>query len=102
MSAMASIAPERDSIRTFLPQIGDEEFALRSKLRSLRNTATALINSTDSDNARALGWMIVEYATGSLYAPGAAPALDEINILCTRLLKVAVQAEQLDLERFAE
>src|SRR5690348_7565120 len=90
-----------DEFEIFMPGLSPSEREKRAKLRSLRNTATALVNSTDSDNARALGWMVVEYATGSLYAPGAADALDEINQLCARLIKVAVQAEQIDLERLA-
>lgn len=96
-------APVRvDEFDIFMPGIDPAERNKRMRLRALRNTATALVNGTDSDNARGLGWMVVEYATGSLYAPSAAGALDELNLLCTRLLKVAVQAEQLDLERFAE
>lgn len=91
-----------DDIRTFLPDISDEEHARRSKLRGLRNAATAMVNNTDSDNARALGWLTIEYASGALYCPGASDALDDLNKLCTRLMLTAMQAEQLDLERFAE
>lgn len=91
-----------DDIRTFLPGVSEEEHARRSKLRELRNAATAMVNSTDSDSARSLAWMTIEYATGALYAPGATDALDDLNKLCTRLMLTAMQAEQLDLERFAE
>lgn len=100
MNAAATI--QRDDIAIFLPGIGDEEYAKRAKLRSLRNAATAMIGSTESGNARSLAWMANDYATGALFAPGAAHALDGLNKLCTRLMIVAMQAEQLDLERFAE
>lgn len=96
-------APARpDEFEIFMPGLDPAEREKRAKLRALRNTATALVNATESDNARALAWMIVEYVTGSLFAPGAAYALDELNLLCVRLLKVAVQIEQIDLERFGE
>lgn len=93
---------EADDIRTFLPTIGEEEYARRAKLRSLRNAATAMVNNTDSDTARGLAWFAIEYATGALYAPGAAEALDELIRICTRLMLTAIQAEQIDLARFAE
>lgn len=75
---------------------------LRAKLRSLRNAASAMIASTKSDTARALAWFATEYATQALYAPDAAHALDDLNKLCTRFMLTAMQAEQIDLERFAE
>lgn len=100
MNAVASIA--QDDILTFLPGIPDEEHAKRALLRSYRNAATAMIASTQSDIARGLAWTASEYATGALYSPGAVHALDELNKLCKRLMLTAMQAEQIDLERFAE
>ena len=100
MNAPATI--KRDEIRVFLPGISDEEHAKRALLRSYRNAASALIASTQSDVARGLAWMASDYVTGALYAPGAACALDELNKLCKRLMLTAIQAEQIDLERFAE
>lgn len=100
MSAPATI--DRDDIRLFLPGIGEEEYAARAKLRSLRNAATGLISSTDSDTARALAWHTIEYATGALFAPGAAASLADLNKLCQRFMLTAMLAEQIDAERFAQ
>ena len=92
----------QDDIRIFMPGIPQEEYDKRAKLRSLRNAATAMRTNTDSDNARCLADMAIEYATGALYAPGAADDLDDLNQLCTRLMKTAMQAEIIDIERLAE
>lgn len=100
MSAAGTI--ERDDIRLFLPGVSDEEHAKRALLRSYRNAASAMIASTGSDIARWLAWTASDYATGAIYNPGAAQALDDLNKLCKRLMLTAMQAEQLDLERFAE
>ncbi|QFI63769.1 hypothetical protein D0Y83_11210 [Qipengyuania flava] len=100
MNAIANIS--HDDIRLFLPGIADEEHEKRAKMRSYRNAASAMIARTDSDNARSLAWLVVEYATGALYNPGAACALDDLNKLCKRLMLTAMQAEEIDLERFAE
>ncbi|OBX20290.1 hypothetical protein A9995_00725 [Erythrobacter sp. QSSC1-22B] len=100
MNAQTAIKP--DEITTFLGSIPAEEFEKRSKLRSLRNAAAAMIASTESDTARALAWFATEYATQALYSPGATQALDDLNKLCTRFMLTAIQAEQIDLERFGE
>lgn len=93
--SVATLKP-LDEIRTFLPGIGDEEYALRAKLRSLRNTASAMISNTESDTARQLAWIVVEYATPALYAPGIPVEFEELNKLCTRLMLTALQAEKID------
>jgi hypothetical protein len=86
-----------DDIRTFLPGIGDEEHALRAKLRALRNTANAMISNTESDTARQLAWIVVDCATPALYAPGTPVAFADLNKFCTRLMLTAMQAENMDL-----
>lgn len=96
MNAPTSVTAERDDIRTFLPTIGEEEYARRAKLRSLRNAATAMVNNTDSSTARGLAWFAIEYATEALYAPDASEALEDLNKFCTRLMLTAMQAEQID------
>ena len=90
-----------DEITTFLGEIPPEEFERRAKLRSFRNAATAMIASTDCDNARALAWMANDYATEALFCPAAAEALDDLNQLCRRLMLVALQAEQMNDARLA-
>ena len=91
----------RDEIRLFLPGISDEEHERRAKLRGFRNAATAMIASTDCDNARALAWMVNDYATEALFCPAAAEALDDLNQLCRRLMLTAIQAEQMNDARMA-
>ena len=90
-----------DSLSTFLPGISEDEREKRLLLSKYRNAASALIASTESDNARCLAWMVNEYVTGALFAPGAAAELDDLNRLCKRLMITAVQIEMIDLERFA-
>ncbi|MGN3974205.1 hypothetical protein [Tsuneonella sp. SYSU-LHT278] len=84
---------EREDIRTFLPTIGQEEYARRAKLRSLRNAAAAMISATESNMARQLAWFASDYATEVLYAPA---ALDDLTKFCTRPMLTAMQAEKLD------
>lgn len=96
MNAPTSFAT-RDDIRTFLPTISEAEYARRAKLRSLRNSAAAMISATDSATARTLAWLASDYATEALYAPAAASALDDLNRFCTRLMLTAMQAEQIDV-----
>ena len=98
----APVTIDRDDIRTFLPGIPADEYEKRAKLRSYRNAATAMRTNTDSDTARGLANVAIEYATGALYAPGATDVLDDLNKLCKRLMLTAMQAEQIDLERFAQ
>jgi hypothetical protein len=100
MNAQTVVKP--DEIYTFLGAISDEEYERRAKLRTYRNAASAMIANTESDTARALAWFTTEYATGALYAPGAADALDDLNKLCRRLMLTAMQAEQIDVLRFPE
>lgn len=86
-----------DDIRTFLPGIGEVEYELRAKLRALRNTASAMVSNTESDTARQLAWLVVDYATPCLYAPGTTVAFADLNKLCTRLMLTAMHAEKMDL-----
>lgn len=96
-------APARlDEFEILMPGLAPIEREKRALLRGYRNAATAMINTTDSDNARALAWMAIEYASGAMYAVGAAEALDDLNRLCKRLMLTAMLAEELDLARFAE
>jgi hypothetical protein len=95
MSAVAHA--ECDEILTFLPGIGEEEYAKRAKLRSIRNAAAAMIAATDSGTARHLAWIASDTVTQALYAPGATDALDELIQFCTRLMLTAMQAEKIDL-----
>ena len=90
-----------DEITTFLGAIPADEFERRAKLRSFRNAATAMIASTECDNARALAWMVSDYATEALFCPAAAEALDDLNQLCRRLMLTAIQAEQMNDARMA-
>jgi hypothetical protein len=85
-----------DEIRTFLGPIPPEEYERRHKLRSYRNTATAMIGATHSDTARALAWHVIEWASPNLYAPAPLEWLDLLNLLASRLLKTAQTAEELD------
>jgi len=84
-----------DEIRTFLGPIPPEEYERRHKLRSYRNTATAMIAATHSDTARALAWQVIEWASPNLYAPAPLEWLDLLNLLASRLLKTAQTAEEL-------
>lgn len=98
----APVTIPRDDIRLFLPGIPEKEYGKRALLRSYRNAATAMRTNTQSDVARGLANLTIEYASGALYAPAAEPWLDDLNKLCKRLMLTAMQAEQIDLERFAE
>ena len=91
----AAITPQ-DEIRTFLGPIPPEEYERRHKLRSYRNTATAMIGATHSDTARALAWHVIDWASPNLYAPAPLEWLDLLNLLASRLLKTAQTAEDLD------
>lgn len=53
-------------IRTFLGPIPPEEHERRHKLRSYRNTPTAMIAATHSDTARALAWHVIDWASPNL------------------------------------
>jgi|JI6StandDraft_1071083.scaffolds.fasta_scaffold02959_6 hypothetical protein len=95
MNARAAIKAS-DDIRTFLPGIGEAEYDLRAKLRTMRNCASALIANTDSDTARALAWTCSGYATAYVYAGADTETLSEIARFCNRLILTAMQAEQID------
>ena len=95
MNASISIKP-KDAIRIFLPGISDAEYALRAKLRTMRNCASAMIAKTDSDTARALAWMCSEYVTAYIYAGAHQDTLEEVAHFCNRLMVTAMQAEAID------
>ncbi len=67
MNSSAKLQP-LDDIETFLPGISAEEYALRAKLRSYRNAATAMIHNTASDTARCLAWLTIDYVIWSMTA----------------------------------
>lgn len=96
MNAPAKIGAAINPIREFLPDIGEEEYGQRAKLRSYRDAATGMIAVTSCGTARQLAWIVVEYATPVLLAPAPLDALDALNRLCSRLLKTAMTAEQFD------
>lgn len=93
-----TVAEPLDDIQTFLPGLSDEEYALRVKLRSWRNTAGAMIATTQSDAARQLAWMASDFATELIYSPADHGLLREVIQFCRRLMLTAIQAE--NLERF--
>lgn len=92
----AAAIPPLDEISTFLGAIPPEEYKRRCKLRSYRNTATAMISATHSDTARALAWHVIDWVSPNLYAPAPLEWLDLLNLLASRLLKTAQTAEELD------
>lgn len=85
-----------DDILTFLPGIGDEEYARRAKIRSMRNVAAAMIANTESNAARQLAWLCSEFATEAVYAPLEASLLDDVGKFCHRLMITAMHAERLE------
>ena len=94
MPELATILP--DDIATFLPGLPPEEYELRAKLRSYRNAATAMVHNTESNNARALAWMVIEYVSETIYSPAHASLLPEIGKLCKRLMLTAMQIEEME------
>lgn len=94
MPELAKIYP--DDIATFLPDLPPEEYELRAKLRSYRNAATAMVHNTESSNARALAWMVIEYVTEAIYAPSFTSVLPELGRLCNRLMLTAMQIEEIE------
>lgn len=95
MNASKSIEQDGDLL-TFLPGIHGEEYALRSKMKSLRNSAQAMIRRTTSDTARHLAWEVVERVTVWIYEPASLIELGDLNRLFTRLMLTAIQAENID------
>lgn len=95
MNAIAS-PPRLDDIRCFLPGIGEEEYARRDKIRSMRNVAAAMIAKTESSAARQLAWLCSEFATEAVYAPLEASLLDDVGKFCHRLMITAMHAERLE------
>ena len=96
MSALAKIEAPLDPIRTFMPDIGQDEYERRARLRSFRDAATGMIALTRCDLARKLAWEAIEHSTPFLYAPSPPEGLDALNLLCSRLLKTAMTAEAFD------
>ena len=95
MNAFTAV-DKSDDILTFLPGISAAEYALRSKLRTMRNCSAALIARTDSNTARALAWLCSDYSTEHLYAGVDHATLAEVIRFCHRLLVTAMQAEAID------
>lgn len=95
MKATASLAS--DEISTFLPGISDGEHERRAKLRSYRNAASAMLGSAKSDTAKHLAWAAIEWASPNLYSPADVDWLDQVNLLCKRLLVTAMQVEDMAL-----
>ena len=85
-----------DDILTFLPGISDEEYAHRAKLRSLRNTAAAMIAESRSADARTLAWVCSDRVTEFIYAPAPLWLLDKVAKLCTRTIVVASDTHGFD------
>lgn len=75
MSALAKIEATLDPIRTFMPDIGEDEYERRAKLRSFRDAATGMIALTRCDLARKLAWEAIEHSTPFLYAPSPSEGL---------------------------
>lgn len=99
-SAMQS-KPSRsplDDIRIFLPSVGDEEYTLRAKMRSYRNVASCMVHRSESNTARQLAWLVVDYATLWIYAAASEGQIKELNRFFYRLLITAMQAESIDLQ----
>jgi hypothetical protein len=88
--------PIADDIATFLPNIGDEEYERRAKLRAMRNAAGAMIATTRSGVARQLAWFASDYATQLVYSPADPQLLDEVAKLCRRLMLTAMMIDRLE------
>jgi hypothetical protein len=100
MNAHATIPAEPvDDILTLAPdcQPDGEEYQLRARLRGQRNAMSAMICRTPSDTARALAWLVVEYASAHVYAATSLDRLREIGRFCHRLCLTALQAEDVDI-----
>jgi hypothetical protein len=95
MNAFTAIQ-KSDAIRIFRSGISDAEYALRAKLQTMRNCASAMIAKTDSDTARALAWMCSEYVTAYIYASAHNDTLEQVAHFCHRLMVTAMQAEAID------
>ena len=95
--AISTIQP-LDDIATFLPGIDPDEYERRSKLRSLRNMAGAMIAQTDSPTARQLAWICSDYTTEFVYSHADEALLDDVAKLCNRLMITALHAERLEAE----
>ena len=88
--------PKADDILTFLPGIGDAEYELRSKIRSMRNVAGAMIAKTECGTARQLAWIASDYASELVSSPAEHGLLADVGKLCQRLMITAMHAERLD------
>lgn len=96
MSAPASIKP--DEIATFMGAISSDEYERRAKLRSYRNAASQMLGSARTDHARQLAWAVIEWASPNLYNSAPIDWLDKVNLLCRRLLLIAMQVEDMALD----
>ena len=74
-----------------------DEYQLRARLRGQRNAMTALGTRSQSDTARCLAWLVVEYAGAHVYSAASLDRLSEIGRFCHRLSLTAMQAEDVDL-----
>lgn len=96
MNAPSTFAPALDPIREFIPNIAGDEYDRRAKLLAYRNAASGMVAVTHCDTARQLAWIVLEYATPTVFAPAPPEGLDMLNQLCSRLLRTAMTAEALD------
>ncbi len=98
MNAISTIAPASvaDEILVFMPGIKPEELEIRAKLRRYRNVATALIARTESPTARQQAWIVVEYATETMFLPASAEFLADVSKFCARTMICAMHAERLE------
>jgi hypothetical protein len=87
--------PDLDDIRVFLGAISDEEYAVRSKLRTARNASSWRVSSAESAHARTLLWMCSSTASAWIYAPADVEWLAEVAEYCRSLLALAEKAENL-------
>jgi hypothetical protein len=96
MNAPATIEPALDEITTFMGQIPAEEYALRDRLRRLRNAATGMVSQTRSRLARSQAWEAIEAITPCLFSPAPVEYLVVTEKLASRLLKTGMTAEDRD------
>ncbi|MXP27911.1 hypothetical protein GRI58_03625 [Porphyrobacter algicida] len=86
-----------DDIQTFMGEIPAEEYERRTQLRSYRNAASAMVSIAKTETAMQLAWLVVDRLTPWLYAPASTAALDDLLLLCKRLMAAASQVENMDL-----
>ena len=96
MSAHQAIAPPVDEIRVFLPEIGQEEYALRRRLVSARNVAAFALNDMPGEGARDLCIHLRDCAAAWVYFPGSIDQLQDALALCQMLWHAIQLAEKLE------